>query len=119
MRMNSLFDLTGQVALLTGATHGLGMAMAKGLGKAGATLVINGNTPAKMEKALESYRQDGLEAQGFLFDVTDEAQAKAYAKLARRVPRSASRRRRCAFGCARYGYGFVTVPSRLRRLPQL
>ena len=37
--MNSLFDLTGQVALITGATHGLGMAMAKGLGKAGATLV--------------------------------------------------------------------------------
>ncbi|GAA4440959.1 gluconate 5-dehydrogenase [Pontibacter saemangeumensis] len=77
MRMNSLFDLTGQVALITGATHGLGMAMAKGLGKAGATLVINGNTPAKMEKALESYRQDGLEVHGFLFDVTDEEQAKA------------------------------------------
>lgn len=74
--MNSLFDLTGQVALITGATHGLGMAMAKALGKAGATLVINGNTPAKMEAALESYRQDGYKAYGYLFDVTDEAQAK-------------------------------------------
>jgi gluconate 5-dehydrogenase len=74
--MNDLFGLTGQVALITGATHGLGMAMAKGLGKAGATLVINGNTPAKMEKALESYRQEGYNVHGYLFDVTDEAQAK-------------------------------------------
>ncbi|RDV15321.1 gluconate 5-dehydrogenase [Pontibacter diazotrophicus] len=73
--MKNLFDLTGQVALITGATHGLGMAMAKGLGKAGATLVINGNTPAKMEKALENYRQEGYTVHGYLFDVTDEAQA--------------------------------------------
>ena len=73
--MKDLFDLTGQVALITGATHGLGMAMAKGLGKAGATLVVNGNTPAKMEKALESYREEGYNVHGFLFDVTDEAQA--------------------------------------------
>ncbi|MFD3000675.1 gluconate 5-dehydrogenase [Pontibacter toksunensis] len=73
--MKDLFDLTGQVALITGATHGLGMAMAQGLGKAGATLVVNGNTPAKMEKALESYREEGYNVHGFLFDVTDEAQA--------------------------------------------
>lgn len=73
--MKDLFDLTGQVALITGATHGLGMAMAKGLGKAGATLVVNGNTPAKMEKALQSYREEGYNVHGFLFDVTDEAQA--------------------------------------------
>ena len=38
----NLFDLTGKVALITGGTHGLGMAMALGLGNAGATLVING-----------------------------------------------------------------------------
>jgi gluconate 5-dehydrogenase len=74
--MMDLFDLTGQVALVTGATHGLGMAMAKALAKAGATLVVNGNTPAKMEKALESYRQEGLTVHGYLFDVTDEAQAR-------------------------------------------
>lgn len=74
--MNKLFDLTGQVAFITGATHGLGMAMAKALGKAGATLVINGNTPAKMEAALANYRQEGHTVHGYLFDVTDEAQAK-------------------------------------------
>lgn len=74
--MMNLFDLTGKVALITGATHGLGMAMAKALGQAGARLVINGNTPAKMEAALESYRKEGFDAQGYLFDVTDEALVK-------------------------------------------
>ncbi|ALJ00084.1 gluconate 5-dehydrogenase [Rufibacter tibetensis] len=74
--MTHLFDLTGKVALVTGATHGLGMAMATALGKAGATLVVNGNTPEKMEKALETYRQEGLDVKGYLFDVTNEELAK-------------------------------------------
>jgi gluconate 5-dehydrogenase len=75
--MTNLFDLTGKVALVTGATHGLGMAMATALGKAGATLVVNGNTPEKMEKALAAYRQEGLDVRGYLFDVTNEELAKA------------------------------------------
>lgn len=74
--MTNLFDLTGKLALVTGATHGLGMAMAKALGRAGARLIINGNTPAKMEAALENYRQEGFDVQGFLFDVTNEALVK-------------------------------------------
>ncbi|KAA3437025.1 gluconate 5-dehydrogenase [Rufibacter hautae] len=74
--MTHLFDLTGKVALVTGATHGLGMAMATALGKAGATLVVNGNTPEKMECALEQYRQQGLDVKGYLFDVTNEELAK-------------------------------------------
>lgn len=74
--MTNLFDLTGKVALVTGATHGLGMAMAKALAGAGARLVINGNTPAKMEKALENYRQEGFEVKGYLFDVTSESMAR-------------------------------------------
>ena len=36
----SLFDLTGKIALVTGATHGLGMAMARGIGRAGAKVII-------------------------------------------------------------------------------
>ncbi len=68
------FDLSGKVALVTGATHGLGMAMAKALGKAGATVVINGNTPKKMENALLAYAKEGLKVHGRLFDVTDEPQ---------------------------------------------
>ncbi|RNI21957.1 gluconate 5-dehydrogenase [Rufibacter latericius] len=74
--MTHLFDLTGKVALVTGATHGLGMAMATALGKAGATPVVNGNTPQKMERALEQYQQEGLDVKGYLFDVTDETAAK-------------------------------------------
>lgn len=73
--MNPLFDLTGKVALITGGTHGLGMAMAMGLGKAGATLVINGHSSQeKIDKALESYRAEGITAHGYLFDVTQEAE---------------------------------------------
>src|SRR5690606_9227859 len=72
--MNNQFDLTGKVALVTGATHGLGLAMAKALGKAGAKLVINGNTPLKMENALVEYQTEGLEVYGRVFDVTNEAQ---------------------------------------------
>lgn len=74
--MTNLFDLTGKVALVTGATHGLGMAMAKALAGAGARLVVNGNTPAKMEAALENYRQEGFDVKGYLFDVTNESLAK-------------------------------------------
>jgi gluconate 5-dehydrogenase len=74
--MMELFNLTGKVALVTGATHGLGMAMAKALGRAGASLVVNGHTPGKMEAALENYRQEGINVQGYLFDVTNEAQVK-------------------------------------------
>ncbi|PSK84563.1 gluconate 5-dehydrogenase [Prolixibacter denitrificans] len=68
----NLFDLNGKVALVTGATHGLGMAMAKALAQAGATLVINGHTPDKMEKALAAYAEDGIQVKGYLFDVTKE-----------------------------------------------
>lgn len=76
MTMDTLFSLMGKVALVTGATHGLGMAMATALGKAGATLLVNGNTPAKMEKALEAYKANGLQVRGYLFDVTNEVQVK-------------------------------------------
>jgi gluconate 5-dehydrogenase len=67
-----LFDLSGKNALLTGATHGLGMAMAKGMGNAGANLIINGHTPEKMEKAVKEYKDSGLDVHSYLFDVTKE-----------------------------------------------
>ncbi|MDR9416044.1 MAG: gluconate 5-dehydrogenase [Gracilimonas sp.] len=70
--MSSLFDLSGKRAFVTGATHGLGMAMAKGLGDAGAELIINGTTPDKMERALKEYRDEGYKVTGFIFDVTNE-----------------------------------------------
>ncbi|MBT1685800.1 gluconate 5-dehydrogenase [Dawidia soli] len=75
--MSALFDLTGKRALITGGTHGLGMAMAKGLGQAGAHLLINGHSPGKMEQALAEYTREGIQASGFLFDVTDDKAVQA------------------------------------------
>jgi gluconate 5-dehydrogenase len=72
MSAASLFDLSGKRALITGGTHGLGMAMAKGLGHAGAKLIINGHTRDKMNIALDAYKKQGFNALGYLFDVTDE-----------------------------------------------
>lgn len=70
-----LFNLKGKVALVTGGTHGLGMAMAMGLGKAGAQVVINGNSSQeKIDKAIAEYKQAGIDVKGYKFDVTDEEQ---------------------------------------------
>ncbi|QZK90122.1 gluconate 5-dehydrogenase [Flavobacterium sp. CHNK8] len=68
----NLFDLKGKRALITGGTHGLGLAMAEGLAQAGAALVITGTTSSKMEEALAYYSQKGYTVSGYLFDVTDE-----------------------------------------------
>lgn len=70
-----LFDLSNKNALITGGTHGLGMAIAEGLAQAGASLVITGTTPAKMEEAISYYQSKGYSAKGYLFDVTDEIEA--------------------------------------------
>jgi gluconate 5-dehydrogenase len=70
-----LFNLEGKVALVTGSTHGLGMAMAKGIGKAGATIVVNGNSSQeKIDKALAEYKKEGIHAVGYKFNVADEAE---------------------------------------------
>ena len=72
MNIQELFSLAGRVALVTGATHGLGMAVATALAEAGATLVVNGHSPDRLEQALKTYREKGIDAKGYLFDVTDE-----------------------------------------------
>ncbi|MAN50711.1 MULTISPECIES: gluconate 5-dehydrogenase [unclassified Marinimicrobium] len=75
MSHHPLFDLTGKVALVTGATHGIGMAMAKGLGSAGATIVVNGHSSQeKIDKAVAEYEAEGYKAFGYKFDVTKEDQ---------------------------------------------
>ena len=68
----NLFDLTGKVALVTGGIHGLGMAMAKGLGNAGATIVVNNNTREPLDDAIADFKASGLKAFGYVFDVTDD-----------------------------------------------
>jgi gluconate 5-dehydrogenase len=69
--MKPNFELKGKIAFVTGATHGLGMAMAKALAHQGATLVINGHTPAKMEAAIKDYASEEIIAHPYLFDVSD------------------------------------------------
>ncbi|KFF23396.1 gluconate 5-dehydrogenase [Chryseobacterium vrystaatense] len=71
----NLFDLSGKVAVITGGTHGLGMAMAEGLAAAGAELAVTSTTPSKLEAALDYYQAKGYQATGYLFDVTDELEA--------------------------------------------
>lgn len=71
----NLFDLSGKVALITGATHGLGLAMAEGIASAGAELAITSTTPSKLEEALAHYHSKGYKAEGYLFDVTDQKEA--------------------------------------------
>lgn len=70
--MKNLFDLTGKVALVTGGTHGLGLAMAEGLASVGAELVVTSTTPSKLEEAIAYYQSKGYKATGYIFDVTDE-----------------------------------------------
>jgi len=72
----NLFTLNGKRALVTGGTHGLGMAMAKGLGQAGAELIINDISADKLDNALKEYTRVGLKAHGLLFDVTNDAEVK-------------------------------------------
>lgn len=83
----SLFDVKGKNALVTGSTHGLGMAMARGLGLAGATIIVNGNSSQdKIDKAVEAYKSEGINAIGYKFNVADEAQViEAVAKIEKEV----------------------------------
>ena len=77
----SIFDLTGKKALVTGATHGLGMAIAKGLAKAGAQIIINDIAQEKLDNAIKAYINLGINVKGYLFDVTDEVAVKTYIAL--------------------------------------
>lgn len=66
------FSLKGKVALVTGASYGIGMAIAKGFASAGARIVFNDRRPERVEQALASYAADGVNAHGYVCDVTDE-----------------------------------------------
>ena len=67
-------DLEGKVALVTGASHGIGFAMARALGDAGATVAFCCRTAERRDAAVFRYREHGLDVTGYVCDVTDEEQ---------------------------------------------
>ena len=71
------FDLSGRTALITGAAQGIGLALARGVGRAGATLVLNDRNESQLELALAQLREQGLPASGLVFDVTIPEQVQA------------------------------------------
>lgn len=75
--MDPPFALSGKVALITGASRGLGFAIAQGLARAGATVVLNGRDQAALSAAARLLTAQGLAAQTAVFDVTDRAATRA------------------------------------------
>lgn len=70
------FSLQGKVALVTGGAYGIGFAIASALANAGAKIAFNCRSEAHMDQALADYKAAGIEAHGYIADVTDEAQVK-------------------------------------------
>lgn len=75
--MNNAFSLEGKIALVTGGCYGIGMAMAKALARAGATIVVNARSKENIDKAVADYKADGIDAHAYVCDVTKEDQVKA------------------------------------------
>ena len=71
------FSLNGKIALVTGASYGIGFAIASAMAKAGATIVFNGRSQKNLDRGLADYEKAGIKAYGFICDVTDEESVKA------------------------------------------
>lgn len=71
------FSLEGKIALVTGASYGIGFAIASGFAKAGATIVFNDIKQELVDKGLAAYQEAGIKAHGYVCDVTNEEQVNA------------------------------------------
>ncbi|MGL5919551.1 MAG: gluconate 5-dehydrogenase [Bacteroidales bacterium] len=74
---NVTFSLEGKIALVTGASYGIGMALAEALAGAGATIVFNDLFEDKVREAEAEYKSKGIDAKGYVFDVTNEEAVEA------------------------------------------
>ena len=74
------FSLEGRVALVTGAAYGIGFAIAEGLASAGAKIAFNCRSEHHLEKALADYKEAGIDARGYICDVTHEDEVVAMVK---------------------------------------
>lgn len=74
------FSLNGKIALVTGASYGIGFAIASALANAGATIVFNDLKQEFVDKGLAAYREAGIKAAGYVCDVTNEDQVNAMVK---------------------------------------
>ena len=76
----SQFRLDGKIALVTGASYGIGFAIAQAMANAGATIVFNDIRQELVEIGLANYRAAGIAAHGYVFDVANEEQVSKYAE---------------------------------------
>lgn len=80
--MNGPFDMTGQTALVTGSTAGMGLEIARGLVQSGARTVISSNDGADLEAAHARLRSEGVDVGGIVCDISDAASARSLAERA-------------------------------------
>ena len=76
MDKKNMFSLEGKIALVTGGAHGIGFAIAESYAEAGATVVFNCSSEASLERGLAAYKEKGIDAHGYVCDVTDEEAVK-------------------------------------------
>ncbi|MDE7400920.1 MAG: SDR family NAD(P)-dependent oxidoreductase, partial [Clostridia bacterium] len=73
MAFEQNFSLKGKIAWVTGASYGIGFAIAKAYAQAGATIVFNDINQDLVDKGIAAYAAEGIKAHGYVCDVTDEA----------------------------------------------
>ena len=74
--MNNMFSLEGKNALVTGGAYGIGFAIAEALAGAGARIAFNCRSQKNLDQALADYKAKGIDARGYICDVTDEEAVK-------------------------------------------